>query len=117
MRKVGAVIAVCLIALSTFGQSTSKYQVATILQIEPHQQSDAASANVKTYDVTVRVGNTIYVALFTPHLGEDGAKYAAGIDLLVHVGKNSITYNDLLGRSYEVPIESERPVAAVDRER
>ena len=31
---------------------------------------------------------------------------------LVLVGKNTITYNDMLGRSLQVPIESQRP--AVD---
>jgi hypothetical protein len=38
-------------------------------------------------------------------------KYAAGRDLLVLVGKNKITYNDILGQSYDVPIESQSPAA------
>jgi len=29
----------------------------------------------------------------------------------VLVGKNTITYNDMLGRSLQVPIESQRPAA------
>ena len=34
-----------------------------------------------------------------------------GRDLLVLVGKNTITYNDILGQSHDVPIESQQTVA------
>ena len=62
-------------------------------------------------DVSINVGDTIYVVLYTPALGEETVKYAAGRDLLVLVGKSTITYNDLLGRSFTVPIESQKPAA------
>jgi hypothetical protein len=42
--------------------STSKCQVATILEIKPHQQSEAATSDLAGYDVSVKVGETIYVA-------------------------------------------------------
>ena len=51
------------------------------------------------------------VVLYTPPLGELPPKYAAGRELLVLVGKNTITYNDMLGRSLQVPIETQRPAA------
>ena len=51
------------------------------------------------------------VVLYTTPLGEIAPKYATGRDLLVLVGKNTITYNDMLGRSLQVPIESQRPAA------
>jgi hypothetical protein len=34
-----------------------------------------------------------------------------GRDLLVLVGKNKITYNDILGQSHSVPIESQKNTA------
>jgi hypothetical protein len=49
------------------------------------------------------------VVLYTPALGEETVKYAAGRDLLVLVGKNKITYNDILGQSHDVLIESQKP--------
>jgi len=109
MRKLIGVLGLFLFTLSAVCQSTSKYQVATILDVKPHQQSEARASDFTSYDVTVRIGNTIYVALYTPRVGEDDAKYAAGRDLLVQVGKQTITYNDILGHSYEVPIESQKP--------
>ncbi len=59
----------------------------------------------------VKVGDTIYVVLYTPPLGEETVKYSAGRDLLVLVGKRTIRYNDILGQSFEVPIESQKTAA------
>jgi hypothetical protein len=92
-----------------FGQSTSKYQVGTITEVKAHQTAGSGAADVATYDVSVKVGDTVYVVLYTPPMGEITVKYAAGRDLLVLVGKNKITYNDILGQSHDVPIESQRP--------
>ena len=112
MWKIVAVVGLCLATLAAFCQSTSKYQVATIVEVKPHQEDQTRASDVTRYDVSVKVGDVIYVALYTPRVGEVAAKYAAGRDLLVQVGRETITYNDLLGQSYEVPIESQRPVPA-----
>jgi hypothetical protein len=98
-----------LTTFPAFCQSTSKYQVGTIAEVKVHQAAGASDA--ASYDVSVKVGDTIYVVLYTPALGEGTVKYAAGRDLLVLVGKNTITYNDILGRSFAVPIESQKPAA------
>jgi hypothetical protein len=96
---------ICLGTLPAFSQSTSKYQVATITDVKTHQDS---GSDVVRYDVSVKVGDTIYVVLYTPPLGMNTVKYAAGRELLVLVGKKTITYNDILGQSQEVPILSQR---------
>ena len=70
-----------------------------------------------SYDISVKVGDTIYVVLYTKPLGEIPAKYARGRELLVLVGENTITYNDKLGRSLQVPIESQRPATEPKRSR
>ena len=108
MRRLIGVICLCLLALSALGQSTSKYQVATILEVAPHQTAGSGASDVVSYDVSVQVGDTIYVVLYTPPLGEIAPKYFAGRSLLVLVGKNTITYNDILGKSFEVPIQSQK---------
>ena len=110
LRLVGLFL-IFLTTFSAFGQSTSKYQVGTITEVKAHQIVGSGASDVATYDVSVKVGDTIYVVLYTPPLGEITVKYAAGRDLLVLVGKNKITYNDILGQSYDVPIESQQPAA------
>jgi hypothetical protein len=114
LRLVG----LCLILLTTFpafGQSTSKYQVGTITEVKAHQAAGSGISDAASYDVSVKVGDTIYVVLYTPALGEETVKYAAGRDLLVLVGKNTITYNDILGRSFAVPIESQKRAANLNQ--
>jgi hypothetical protein len=105
MLKLICMTCICLGTLPAFSQSTSKYQVATITDVKTHQDS---GSDVVRYDVSVKVGDTIYVVLYTPPLGMNTVKYAAGRELLVLVGKKTITYNDILGQSQEVPIVIQR---------
>ncbi len=107
MQRLIVVVTLCLLTLGAVGQPTSKYQVAIITEVRAHQVAGNGASD--TYDVSVKVGDTTYVVLYTQPLGEIPAKYATGRELLVLVGKNTITYNDLLGRSLQVPIESQRP--------
>jgi tyrosyl-tRNA synthetase len=39
-------------------------------------------------------------------------KYAAGRQVLILIGDKTVTYNDLLGRSFDVPILSRTKIAA-----
>ena len=111
LRKLIPVFAFCLLAFPAVCQSASKWQVATITQVKPHPAAGEDVADPVTYDVSVKVGNTIYLVRYSTPPGEIPPKYPAGHDLLVFVGKNTITYNDMLGRSFQVPIESQRPAS------
>jgi hypothetical protein len=110
LRLVGLFL-ICLTVFPAFGQSTAKYQVGTITEVKVHHTAGSSASDAVSYDVSVKVGDTIYVVLYTPALGEETVKYAAGRDLLVLVGKNKITYNDILGQSHNVPIESQKNAA------
>jgi hypothetical protein len=111
MLRLAGLFLIFLMTLSAFGQSTSKYQVGTITEVKVHQAAGSGVSDATSYDVSIKVGDTIYVVLYTPALGEDTVKYVTGRDLLVLVGKSTITYNDILGRSLAVPIESQKPAA------
>lgn len=110
MRRLIVAVTLCLLTLAALGQSTSKYQVAIITGVKPRQAAGDGASEPASYDVSVKVGDTIYVVLYTQPLGEIPAEYETGRELLVLVGKKTITYNDMLGRSLQVPIESQRPV-------
>lgn len=109
MRKLIGVFAVCLLTLSALCQSASKWEIATITEVKPHPAAGEDASDPITYDVSVKVGGTIYLVRYTTPAGELAPKYASGREMLVLVGKNTITYNDMLGRSLQVPIESQRP--------
>lgn len=108
LRRVG-VFLIFLTMFRAFGQSSSKYQVGTITEVKVHRFAGSDALAAVSYDVSLKVGDTVYLVLYTPPLGEETVKYAAGRDLLVLVGKSTITYNDILGRSFAVPIESHKP--------
>lgn len=110
MSKLLCVICICLATVPAWSQSTGKYEVANITEVKPHPAADAAS-DVATYDVCLRVKDTVYVLLYAPPLGMNTVRYSAGREILVLVGKKTITYNDLLGESHQVPIVSRRPAA------
>ena len=94
--------------------SSTKWQVATVMDVKVHPPAPGGDANAITYDVTVRVGNTEYVVLYVSPEGsfKEAVKYEVGMDSLVLVGTDTIKYNDMLGKTYEVPIISRRTIAA-----
>lgn len=109
MLKPLLLIIICAVALPAYCEPSAKYEVATIVDVKPHQSGDNSSSAVPRYDVSVRVAGNIYLVLYTDTLGTSTVRYVAGRELLVHVGKNTITYNDISGRSEEVPIISQKP--------
>ena len=111
MIRLAIVFCISLTTLPAFCQSASKYQVGTITEVKVHQTAGSGASDAASYDVSVKAGDTIYVVLYTPPLGEKTVKYAAGRELLVLVGKRTIRYNDILGQSFEVSIESQKSAA------
>ena len=108
MLKLVSVICLCLATLPLFAKAQSKYEVATIMDVQMHEGS---TSDLASYDVTVKVGGTLYLVLYTPPVDTNVIKYVAGRELLVLVGEKTITYNDMLGQSCEVPIVGQRSAA------
>lgn len=109
MKATLYVFLFCLAVLPGLAQPTGdQYEVGSITAVNAHPGAteNANTGGAAAYDVSVKVGNTLYVVLYTPPAGTYGVQEAAGHDLLVTVGPDTITFNDLLGRSSEVPILS-----------
>jgi hypothetical protein len=109
MLRLMCVIVIGLVTLPAVCEPASKYQVATIMEVKTHQAAAGAESDVVSYDVSVRVGDTVYLVLYTPPLGMSTIKYAGGRQLLVLVEEATITYNDILGNSQKVPIIGQKP--------
>ena len=93
----------------TAGEPETGWQAGTITAVQPYQ-GPHADPSVTSYKVSVRVGNTVYVVVHTPGPGTDIGQYATGRELVVLVREGTITYNDILGNSYQVPILSRTTV-------
>jgi hypothetical protein len=91
--------------------SVSKYQVGTITATECHQAAHA-DTRVTSCEVSLRVGNTAFGVLYAAPVGTDNVRYETGRELLVLVGEDTITYNDMLGNSFQVPILSRATVTS-----
>ena len=106
MLRFVTIFLLSLSALPILCQSSSKWVVGTITDVKIHQSAEPDAFGTVSYDVSVKVSDTLYVVLYTPPFGEQTVKYVADRDVLVLVGKSAIRYNDMLGQSHEVPIES-----------
>ena len=100
---------ICLSILAAVCQSMPEYQVATIIAVERNRDGGNVSSEATSYDISVRVNGTVYVVRYKDPLALNTVEYAAGREVLVLVGEKTITYNDILGRSFEVPIVSCKP--------
>jgi len=120
MRILLSATIISALAFLSFAQSTPassaqatdpQYQVGTIMAVKPHDVTDANSASVPRYDVSIRVVDTDFVVLYTPQ-GGTGVEYKAGMEVPVLVGSNTLTVRDLLGNKLEAPIISRKTLPA-----
>ena len=113
LRKLILVCAfLCSVPLLCESADSTKYRVATIVAVNLHSSDADSDSRTPSYDVSVQIGNTFYVVLYAPRLALQTAKYAAGRQVLVLVGEDSLTYNDICGNAIEVPILTRKVVAA-----
>ena len=111
MLRLVSILGILLAAFPALGQSAAKYQVGTITEVRSHQNAEVGASDAVGYDVSVKVGDTIYTVLYTPTPGGQTVKYIAGRDLVVLVSDATIQYIDILGQSHELWIESRKPAA------
>jgi hypothetical protein len=108
-RALLTAILICLSTLPAVSQATPKYQIGTIIAVERYRNAGDVSSEVKTYNVSLKVNDIVYVVRYEDTFGLNTVEHVAGRDILVLVGEKTITYNDMLGRSFEVPIVSRTP--------
>jgi hypothetical protein len=90
-------------------QSTKDdWQVATILAIKEDKGAAHQYPPATQYDISLKVNGTVYVIRYKPPPGTYGMQFATGHQKLVHVGEQTITFNDQLGRPRQAPIVSRK---------
>jgi len=107
MRTLAFFVLICAASIFGFAQaSSSQWQRGTITAVNTHTRGPQEPASdAVQYDVAVKVGNTVYVALYTPPNGANTVEYSRGVDLLVLVGSDTLTFNNKVsGKTTEAPI-------------
>lgn len=113
MRGWPGVIVLCVAVVCASGQTpSSEYQPGTITAVTARQSPGQHETDVTQYDVSVRVGDTTYVVLYTPPNRSNTVKFSAGNQLLVLVGSTTLTFNSAVSGKTEVPILSRDTVPA-----
>ena len=113
MRGWLGVLAMSVAVVSASGQTAStEYQTGTITAVTARQSPGQHDTDVTQYDVSVRVGDTQYVVLYTPANGANTVKFSAGIQLPVLVGCTTLTFNSPVSGKTEVPILSHEALPA-----
>jgi len=95
----------CLVTLPVFCQAPSPNpQVATITAVTLHpKNAENGDPPMAQYDLSLKVGDAVYVVLFAPASGSTAVKYSVGMNVVVRVGSESIKFTKL-GQTSEVPI-------------
>jgi hypothetical protein len=89
---------------SSLCQTPESYQRGTIVAVVRHAGAGAPKPGEAQYDVSVRVGDTVYVCLYSPPNGANLVEYSAGSDLLVLVKEETLTFPSKLTGTTTVPI-------------
>jgi hypothetical protein len=102
-RCLSLILVITAVFSAPCQSQSSTYQPGTITGVTLHPNAPGESG-IARYDVTLKVGNNVYVVLYTPPPGQNTVEYAAGMDILVLVENNSIRFSKL-GTEGEAPIE------------
>lgn len=80
-----------------------RYQSGMITAVSPHPKTPGESdSDALRYDVSIRVGNTVYVVLYMPPERRT-MEYSVGLNVLALVKDNTLTCNDF-GKTQDLPI-------------
>ena len=93
-------------ALAQASETPSPYQPATITNVKPIPSPENTNPDNALYEVSIRVGQTVYVVLTPVPPPSGSALYAVGRQVLVRIGEDTITWNDIMGQSYKAAILS-----------
>src|SRR5271170_7741877 len=106
MSRLLIVALMCGASALAFAQTSSpQWQRGTITAVTTHQQGPGERASdAAQYDVTVKVSNASYVVLYSPPNGAKTVEYSRGVDLLVLLGTDTLTFNSKLSGTTEAPI-------------
>src|SRR5262245_41408844 len=96
----------CAGMLSARAETDRSWQSGTLIQVKAHEVTSADNVVSKQYEITVQVGNKIYLGSYTAKDGEPELEYYVGMARMVLIDGDTLTFNDLLGRAHSMRITS-----------
>ena len=101
--SVSVLVALLAVTFSSPAQS-DKYERGTIVSVVRHPNSPNQEPGQVQYDVSVRVRDTVYVCLYSPPNGANFVEYSSGLDVMVLIQQDSLTFPSKLTGTTTVPV-------------
>lgn len=121
MRRLWLAALILVMVLPLWCQTPAekeKWTVGTVMAFKPHAATNNGEpASPPQYDITLRVGRTEYVVLYTERPGTAAVEYAVGRDAPVLVGAKTLSFRDKLGRKVDLPILSKKVAESAAKDR
>ena len=99
---------ICLAVLRAPAENKKAWQPGTVVQVKPHQATSGDNHATKQYDVSIKVGKKIYLALYTLREDDPDLQNYVGMARMVLIEGDSLTLNDLLGHPHLLKIVSSK---------
>jgi hypothetical protein len=107
MRTAFVSTTLALFVMAGLGQDQGKWTSGTITSVKPHTSGPGLEAD--SYDVSIKVGDTIYTVRYAQQPGTTLVQYREGADVSVFVGEKTLKVNDTQGVTREGAIISREP--------
>jgi len=100
---------ICLAVPRALSENKKAWQAGTVVQVKSHEVTSGDN-EPKQYDVSIRAGKKIYLALYTLKEGEPDLEYYVGMARMVLIEGDTLTVNDLSGHPHTLKIVSSKDV-------
>ena len=100
------------LVLAQLPSTPAAYQLATIIDAKPLPSPESPNLDERLYEVSMTVGQTVYVVLTPLASTSETIISAEARKLPVRIGEDTITWDDSRGQTYKSPIISKTPISA-----
>jgi hypothetical protein len=111
MRRLWMAALIVVVAAPLLAQAPAeKWTVGTVMGYWPHvAAAEEPPSPGPRFEITVRVGRTDYVVLYTQLPGTPEVEYSVGRDAPVLIGAKILSFRNKLGQKVDVPILKRMP--------
>ena len=105
------ILMMCVAVVRSQGEEKKPWRSGTIMEVKAHETGPGTD-QIKQYEITVKIGKKLYVALYTPPENQPELEYYVGMARSMQVDGDTLNVNDLLGRTHTLKILSSKDAPA-----
>ena len=94
------------LVLAQSPSTPATYQLATVIDAKPLSSPESSNLDERLYEVSMKVGQIVYVVLTPLASPPETILHAEGRQLPVRIGEGTVSWNDTMGQCSKSPIMS-----------